>query len=100
MTVSDPSITFNNGLIVETGGQVEAEGSAASIFITGSTGVANSGTIIADDGGTIVFSNVSVTDGSAGLIESIDPNSLMTLSHAYSQAALLRLEICRRRSMV
>ena len=82
-TVSDPSITFNNGLIVETGGQVEADGSAASIFITGSTGVANSGTIIADDGGTIVFSNVSVTDGSTGLIESIDPNSLVTLSHAY-----------------
>ena len=83
LTVSDPSITFNNGLIVETGGQVEADGSAASIFITGSTGVANSGTIIADDGGTIVFSNVSVTDGSTGLIESIDPNSLVTLSHAY-----------------
>ena len=82
-TVSDPSITFNNGLIVESGGQVEAHGSAASIFITGSTGVANSGTIIADDAGAIVFSNVSVTNGSAGLIESIDPNSLVTLSHAY-----------------
>ena len=89
LTVSDPSITFNNGLIVETGGQVEAHGSAASIFITGSTGVANSGTIIADDGGTIVFSNVSVTNGSAGVIESIDPNSLVTLSHAYIEGGTL-----------
>ena len=82
-TVSDPSITFNDGVIVEAGGQLDAQGSAASIFITGTSGVDNAGLIIADQGGAILFSDVIVTNDAGGVIEAIDPNSLITFSHAY-----------------
>ena len=88
-TVSDPSVTFDNGVTVELGGEIDAHGSAASVFITGSAGVDNSGIIIADDGGSVLFSNVTVTNGSAGTIEAIDANSLVTLSHVYMSGGSL-----------
>ena len=67
-TVTDPLVTFNNGLTVDLGGEVEAHGSAAEVFITGGTGVDNSGAILADDGGTVVFYNVGVTNHPTGTI--------------------------------
>jgi hypothetical protein len=61
-TMTDPSVTFTDGLTISPGGEVAAHGSAASVFITGGTGVHNSGTVIADDGGTIIFSDVAVNN--------------------------------------
>ena len=82
-TVSDPSVTFDNGVTVESGGEIEAHGSAAMVSFSGSLGVDNSWVIVADDGGSVIFSNVTVTNGSAGTIEAIDPNSLVELSQFF-----------------
>ena len=68
-TVTDPVVTFTDGLTVDLGGDVAAHGGAASVSITGGTGVDNSGTIIADDGGTVIFANVFVTNHPTGSIE-------------------------------
>jgi probable HAF family extracellular repeat protein len=88
-TVTDPSVTFSNGLTVAIGGEIEAHGSAASVYITGSSGVDNLGTIIADNGGAVLFSDVEVANGSNGIIEATDVDSLVTLSHVYVSGGIL-----------
>jgi FecR protein/WD40-like Beta Propeller Repeat len=77
---SGASLTLNDGATIAAGAEVESSGSGASVFITGSAGVDNSGTMIADNGGALTLFNVQVRDGATGVIEAIDAGSLVSLS--------------------
>jgi probable HAF family extracellular repeat protein len=80
---SGASVTFNSGVTVLAGGEIEASGSGASVFITNINGgeVENSGLIVADNGGAVTLSDVQVENAS-GTIEATDANSLVSLTDA------------------
>ena len=65
-TISDPTLTFQGPVTVESGGEIDAVGSGVTLYFLG--GLDNSGTVTADQQGTISAQAIVIVNEASGQI--------------------------------
>ena len=75
-TTTDPTVTFDQAVTIQSGGMTEAYGSEAKVIFSGDT-VENLGTISANTSGSVLFQGATATNEAGGLIIAENQGSIV-----------------------